>query len=93
MALAAALCSAAAVLSPVAARPATAQVCAKADLALMHKLSDEHGTSTAAPGRLVLAAMQMIEARAACRAGDYEKGVALYSDAEKLTAQARSEGR
>jgi hypothetical protein len=59
----------------------------------MYKLADEYGMSTAAPGRLVLAALRMIDARAACRAGDYEKGAALYSDAERLTAEARSEGR
>ena len=82
--LAAALCSMAAVGS-VAAQPGTVQACAKADLALMHKLADEHGTATAAPSRLTRAALKVIEARAACRQGDYSRGLVLYSDADALT--------
>jgi hypothetical protein len=71
--------------SSVAAEPDTALACAKADLALMHKLADEHGVSTAAASRLARAATKAIEARAACREGDYRKGLVLYSDAEALT--------
>jgi hypothetical protein len=83
--LGAALCSVSAV-SSVAAQPTTAQACAKADLALMYKLADEHGISTAPASRLTRAAFKMIEARAACRKGDYRRGLVLYSDADALTA-------
>ena len=83
--LGAALCSLSGALSSVAAQSDTAQACAKADLALMHKLADEHGTSTAPARRLTLAAMKVIEARAACRQGNYRRGLVLYSDADALT--------
>ncbi len=79
------MCSVSGALSSVIAQPDTALACAKADLALIHKLADEHGTSTAGAGRLVRAAMKMIEARAACREGDYGRGLVLYSDADALT--------
>ena len=69
----------------VAAQPNTALACAKADLALMHKLADEHGTATAPARRLTLAALKVIEARAACRQGNYRRGLVLYSDADALT--------
>ena len=85
--LGAALCSVSVALSSVIAQPDTALACAKADLALLHKLADEHGTSTAGASRLVRAAMKMIEARAACREGDYKRGLVLYSDADALTGE------
>jgi hypothetical protein len=83
--LGAALCFAPGVFSSAAAQPDTAQACAKADLALMYRLADEHGTSTAEPSRLVRAAMMVIDARAACRQQDYTRGLVLYSEADALT--------
>jgi hypothetical protein len=79
------LCSLSGALPSAAAQPATARACAKADLALMHRIADEHGTSTAAASRLTRAAMKAIDARAACRAGDYARGLVLYSEADVLT--------
>jgi hypothetical protein len=67
-----------------AAQPDTALACAKADLVLMHKLADEQGTSTAAASRLTRAAMKAVDARAACRRGDYGAGLALYLEADVL---------
>jgi hypothetical protein len=64
---------------------ATAQACAKADLALMQKLEDDDG---AAKERLAKAVMRMIEARRLCWAGDYARGLALYAEAEALTGSA-----
>ncbi len=82
--LGAALCILSGAPAAIAEPASTALTCAKADLALMHKLADEHGVSTAAPALLARAATKMIEARAACREGDYRMGLVLYSDAEAL---------
>jgi hypothetical protein len=82
----AALCILSGASAAIAEPASTATACAKADLALMHKLADEHGTSAAAPARLVRASMTMIDARAACGQGDYAGGLVLYSDAEALAA-------
>jgi hypothetical protein len=87
IALGAILCTMPVVRLPAAAEQSYA-ACAKADLALIYKLADEHGTSTAAPDRLVQAARRMIEARAACRAGNYTAGLALYAEADALAGTA-----
>ena len=86
----AALCCVSGALSSVPAQQHTALACAKADLALMHKLADEHGTATATASRLARAAMKVIEARGACRGGDYARGLVFYAEAEALTADASS---
>ena len=78
------LCSAPGVFCSAAAEAASVRQCAEADLALMHRLTDEPATSVAAPSRLAQAAMKGLDARAACRAGDYERGLALYAEASGL---------
>jgi len=83
--LGASLCSAPGVFCSAAAEPASVRQCAEADLALMHRLTDEPATSVAAPSRLAQAAMKGLDARTACRAGDYERGLALYAEAYGLT--------
>jgi hypothetical protein len=83
--LGAALCCGSGAFTSVIAQADTAQACAKADLALMHRLADEHGTSAAPASQLTRAAMKVIEARAACRGGEYARGLVLYSEADALT--------
>jgi hypothetical protein len=90
LAVGAALSSAPVVVSSVAAQPNTALACAKADLALMYKLADEHGTATVAADLLARAALKVIDARAACRGGDYARGLVLYSEADALTSEESS---
>jgi hypothetical protein len=79
------LCSASGVFCSAAAEPGSARQCAEADLALMHKLTDEPATSVVVPTRLAQAAMKGLDARAACRAGDYDRGLALFAEAHGLT--------
>ena len=68
-----------------AAEPATALVCAKADLALMYRLADEPDATAATPIRLAQAGMRVLEARAACRTGNYANGIEFYAEADALT--------
>ena len=86
--LGALICSAPGVFCVVAAEPASARQCAEADLVLMHRLTDEAQTSVASSSRLVQAAMLRLDARAACRAGDYDRGTALFAEADALTLDA-----
>jgi hypothetical protein len=82
------LCSAPGVLWSVTAEPASARQCAEADLALLHRLTDEPATSVALPSRLAQAAMKALDARAACRAGDHSRGLVLYTEAYGLMIDA-----
>lgn len=81
-----------AVLAPAlvpaaAAEAASALACAKADLALMHKLADEPEPTAVTSIRLAQASMHVLEARAACRSGNYANGLALYWDADVLAGR------
>jgi hypothetical protein len=71
-----------------AAEPASALACAKADLALMYKLADEPDPTAVTPTRLAQAGMRALDARAACRGGNYADGTILYGEADALTAAA-----
>jgi hypothetical protein len=82
------LCSAPGVLCSVTAESASVRQCAEADLALMHRLTDEPATSVTLPDRLAQAAMKALDARAACRTGDHSRGLVLYAEAYGLTIDA-----
>ena len=68
-----------------AGEPASALACAKADLALMYRLADEPDATAATPIRLAQAGMRVLEARAACRTGNYANGIEFYAEADALT--------
>jgi hypothetical protein len=71
-----------------AADLASASACAKADLALMYRFSDEPNAAAVTSIRLAQAGMRVLEARAACRVGNYADGIILYGEANALTAAA-----
>ena len=71
-----------------AAEAASALACAKADLALMSKLADERDPTEVTSLRLAQASMRVLDARAACRAGNYANGIDLYTEADALTGAA-----
>jgi hypothetical protein len=67
-----------------AAEPAAALACAKADLALIYRLSDEPHSPALTSTQLPQASVRMLDARSACRSGSYAEGIALYGEAEAL---------
>jgi hypothetical protein len=71
-----------------ATEAASALACAKADLALLHKLADEPGASALTAARLAQASVRVLDARAACRAGQYANGIDLYAEADALAGAA-----
>jgi hypothetical protein len=70
-----------------AAEPAGAPACARADLAIMYKLGDERDPSAVASVRLAQAGLRVLDARAACRTGNYASGIDLYAEAAALAGE------
>ena len=75
-------------VSVTATDAANALACAKADLAMLHKLMDEAEPPVFTSTRLAQASMRVLDARAACRAGKYADGVDLYAQADALAGAA-----
>jgi hypothetical protein len=71
-----------------AAEPASALACANADLALIYQLAGEPHPSPLISTQLAMASMRMLDARSACRSGEYAAGIILYREADALTGTA-----